>query len=47
MISFLMAVTSKVAVDSIIAGAGLGMSIYKTVKGISRDSRRSPRRRGR
>lgn len=31
---FFLAVTSKVVVDSILAGAGLGMSIYKTVKGV-------------
>ena len=45
MVSFLVAVTSKVAVDSIMAGAGLGMSIYKTVKGIRQNNRGSSRRR--
>ena len=45
MISFLMMMTSKVAVDSILAGAGLGMSIYKTVKAVRPNSREN--RKGR
>lgn len=44
-ISFMMAVSSKIVVDSIVAGAGLGMSIYKTAKGIRQGSRGSSRRR--
>ena len=45
MVSFLVAVTSKVAVDSIMAGAGLGMSIYKSAKEIRQNNRGSSRRR--
>ena len=36
MISFLIAtVSSKIIVDSVLAGAGLGMAIYKTAKAVS------------
>lgn len=47
MVSFLVAVTSKVAVDSILAGASLGMNIYKCVKSIKSNGREIRRRRRR
>ena len=40
MISFLVAVSSKIVVDSILAGAGLGMAIFKTAKTISNSNSR-------
>lgn len=40
MISFLVAVSSKVAVDSIIAGVGLGLSIYSCSRGRSSSVRK-------
>lgn len=44
MISFLIAtVSSKVIVDSILAGAGLGMAVFKTAKAVSGGNSRRKR----
>lgn len=47
MISFLVAVTSKVAIDSILAGATLGMNMYRVVRSVRSNSKENGRRRKR